>query len=367
MATPIVSRARGTTLPTEIIASRRDRNLEDMGGFVMSEIQSQMESLRTWLGQERRGSIESTPSRDQGSTHTLRRDLPSHTLGSGPVVADPGSPTMVSPPHLLRPQPFQAPPIQATASEGLTHTISETARSVENVFRVLESGIQSLQQQTDDEGVARAVGDDRLERRVEEIVAQLNSCSETGELRRGNQALHTRLDELTRENQVLRARVKELVAERSAAEMSASQRTQRPASHPRTSQSGVGHASGSHEATLSNLHPCAIWAMRTQMRRRGQGTRIDLVNRNPEGPQNNFVADDGLGGDGVIGKTSIPGLVAEELARMKRSTGCDVFIFTAQPVYFNTGQEHPGAGAAPLGEPTLTRLSELDEDEDRED
>ncbi|RMJ07943.1 hypothetical protein BHE90_012510 [Fusarium euwallaceae] len=155
-----------------------------------------------------------------------------------------------------------APPIQRRVGHAsgsppdpnpprVMHTVSETARSLESSFRLLESGIHSLQQQGDDERVSRAAGDDRLERRIEGITAQLS-----------------RRDKLRRENQQLRARVEQLVAERSAAETSASQRTQRPAPQPRTSQSGAGHASGSHEAPLSNLHPCANWEMRTQMRRR---------------------------------------------------------------------------------------------------
>ncbi|RSL59908.1 hypothetical protein CEP54_007061 [Fusarium duplospermum] len=256
-----------------------------------------------------------------------------------------------------------APPSQSRAGHAsgsspdpnpprVMHTVSETARSLESSFRLLESGIQSLQQQVDDERVARVAGDDRLQRKIERITAQPNRRSE--------------VDELRRETRELRARVEQLVAERSAVEMSASQRTTRPSSQPLTSQRSSGHVSDSQEAPLPNVHPWANWEMRTRMRRRGRRTRIDLVNRNPEGAQNNFVADDGLGEDGVIGKTSYPDLVAEELARMKRSTGCDAFIFTAQPVYFDAGQEHPGVGAAPLGEPRLIRMG-ADDEEDRED
>jgi phage shock protein A len=88
-------------------------------------------------------------------------------------------------------------------------------------------------------------GDDRLERRAEEIAVQCNRRTEIDEHRRENRALQARLEELTRENQALHTRVEQLVAEQSAAEISASQ--------PRTSQSRTGHASGCESDATSPL------------------------------------------------------------------------------------------------------------------
>ncbi|KAH7258739.1 hypothetical protein B0J15DRAFT_548881 [Fusarium solani] len=213
-----------------------------------------------------------------------------------------------------------APPSQSHVG----HASGFNSHSLDNSFHALESGIQALQQQLDDERAARVAGDDRLERRAEEIAVQCNRRTEIDEHRRENRALQARLEELTRENQALHTRVEQLVAEQSAAEISASQ--------PRTSQSP------------------ANWEVRTRIGSQGRRTRIDLVNPNPGGPQNDIVADDGRGYGGVIGKTSTPSIVAEVVAQMQRLTGCEAFVFTAEPVFFDAGNEPLGTDAASHGE-----------------
>ncbi|RSM12446.1 hypothetical protein CDV31_006287 [Fusarium ambrosium] len=105
-----------------------------------------------------------------------------------------------------RSRPTENPPSRVGHASGsppdpnpprVMDTVSETARNLESSFRLLESRIQSLQQQVDDERVARVADYDRLQQRIEGITAQLS-----------------RRDELRRENQELRARVEQLVAER---------------------------------------------------------------------------------------------------------------------------------------------------------
>ncbi|KAJ3461197.1 hypothetical protein MRS44_009750 [Fusarium solani] len=145
-----------------------------------------------------------------------------------------------------------APPSQSHVG----HASGFNSHSLDNSFHALESGIQALQQQLDDERAARVAGDDRLERRAEEIAA--------GEP--------------------------------------------------------------------------------------GAPSQIGRAYKGKPGPQNDIVADDGRGYGGVIGKTSTPSIVAEVVAQMQRLTGCEAFVFTAEPVFFDAGNEPLGTDAASHGE-----------------